>query len=342
MPPVKLAFVGSARDASPWLLSSLARVGTFEAICDEDADGGAARHHARWAFSDLATMLREAEPDGVVLHKPLGDRPRLIKQCLAAGAGVLVAGPPGGAAACKRLASFSKLSGQIILAAPAVRYSPAMLLARRLVESGKLGAPVSMTLQSTRRGSPRVDSEDRGAVPNDQVFEAVYVVHHLIGPIERAFAMEHEDGALVASAMTVPGVLVSMVFHASGPSEAVGIEVEIHAADGTRLQIDRGLQLLCGNGSRVDAAHRVALGTVEPAIELGYEGLAAEFRRHLEAGRSGSGLLGPVGAATAATEAVLGSAARGRPVAVKQAKPGSGRTAVGLAAGRGAGGSVTV
>ncbi len=57
MPSVKLAFLGPARDVSPWLLQSLGRVGTLEAICNEDAERDAARFHARWAFSDLATLL---------------------------------------------------------------------------------------------------------------------------------------------------------------------------------------------------------------------------------------------------------------------------------------------
>lgn len=329
MPSVKIAFVGATREVSPWLLQSLGRIGTFEAICDKNAERDAAKLPARWAFSDLSLLLREAEPDGVVLHQPLGDRARLIKQCLAAGAGVLVTGAPGSAAACKRLASFSKLSGRFVLAAPAIRYSPTVLLARRLIESGKLGAPVSMTLHSTRRGSPRAGAEDHGVVPSDQVFEAVDLIHQLIGPIQQVFAIVHSDGALVASVMTAPGVPISLVFHGSGPSEAVGLEMEVRAADGTRLHIDRNLQLLCGNGSRVDAARRVALAMADPAVELGYEGLMAEFRRHLEAGRTGLGLVGPVGTLVAATEAVLASAERRRPVVPKQPRTGRESATVG-------------
>lgn len=317
MSSTRLAFVGPARDASPWLLRSLARIGRFEAICGDDAEQDAAKYHARWAFGDLAALLREAEPDGVVLQQPLRDRAPLIKQCLAAGVGVLVTGAPGSAAACKRLASFSRLSGRFVLAAPAIRFAPALLLARRLVESGRLGAPISLTLQSTRRGSPRTGAEDHGAVPSDQVFEAVDLVHQLIGPVLQVFSMAHADGALVASGMTAPGVPVSMVFHASGTAEAVGVELEIRAADGSRLRIDRNLQLLCGNGSRLDAAHRVSLPTADPALELGYEGLVGEFRRHLGAGRHGPGLVGSIGAVVSATEAILASAARGRAVVPK-------------------------
>jgi len=325
MAPVKFAFLGAKRDVSPWLLQSLSRVGTFEAICDEDAERYVAKLHVRWAFSDLSAMLREAEPDGVVLSRPLGDRARLIKQCLAAGAGVLVTGAPGSATACKRLASFSKLSGRFVLAAPAIRFSPAILLARRLVESGKLGSPISMAIHSTRRGSPRTSVDDHGAVPSDQVFEAVDLIHHLIGPLQQVFACVHGDGALIASAITVPGVPVSLVFHASGQAEAVGLELEIRATDGTRLCVDRNQQLLCVTGSRVNAAHRVAMAMADPAVELGYDGLMAEFRRHVEAGRTGLGLVGAVTAITSATEAVFASAERRRPVVPKQVRAAPGK-----------------
>lgn len=333
MASVRFAFIGPTREASPWLLQALARVGTLEAICDEYAEQDAAKHHARWAFSDAAAMLAEAEPDGVVIHRPLGDRARLIKQSLAAGAGVLLTGTPGSAATCQRMGTFSKLSGRFVLAAPALRYAPAVLLARRLIESGKLGAPISMTLQSTRRGAARMNADDHGAVPSDQVFEAMDLVHHLIGPIQQTFAVAHSDGALVASVMTSPGVPVSLVFHASGPSSAVGVEVEIRASDGSWLRIDRNLGLSCGNGNRIDAAHQVALGAVDPAVELGFEGLVAEFRRYIEAGRAGVGLVGPVAQVMAATEAVLASAARGRAIVPKPAKTAAKTQAVDAAAG---------
>ena len=95
MPP-RLAFAGSPRSVSPWLLNAISRIGVFEAICGEDAEREITRFHARWAFeNDLTAMLKEAEPEGVVLASPLPERPRLIKECLTAGASVLVIGPPG-------------------------------------------------------------------------------------------------------------------------------------------------------------------------------------------------------------------------------------------------------
>ncbi|RIK68902.1 MAG: hypothetical protein DCC65_01880 [Planctomycetota bacterium] len=312
----KLAFVGPPHAATSWLISSLRRHGTFEALCDADAEREAARLQVRWTFNDLADMLRESEPAGVVLARPPRDRVRLIKQCLTGGASVLVTGAPCSASAAGRLSLFARLSGRCVLAAPAIRYSPAVMLARRLLDSGKLGAPISLSLRSTRRGLPRADFDDHGPVPADQVFEAVDVASHLIGPIRQVAAVPHADGVVVVAAESAAGVPVSLVLHASGPAESIGLELEIRSADGASLRIDRNCELACGNGSRVDAVHRPNLAASDPAVELGYDGLIGEFLRLLRPGTA-AGLVGPVAPSAAATEAILASAARGRPVCVR-------------------------
>lgn len=313
----RFAFVGPTHAVSPWLMTSLAKVGTLEALSGETAERDAARFHARWTFPDLTTLLKEAEPTGVVLVQPLADRPRMVKECLSAGACVLVVGAPGKAATCNRLGLFAKLSGRSILAAPAMRFAPAMLLAKRLLDSGKVGTPISMTLRSTYRGAPRQGPDDDGAVPADQVFEAADLVHHLLGPLRHVSAVAHGDGVLAGVGTSLSSAVVSFVLHASGPTEAVGIDLEVRGADGTFLQVDRDGRLLCANGSRIDAAHRSTLASADPAIELGYDGLAAEFRRLATMGRTGAGLVGPVSAVAATAEALLVSAVKGRGVTVR-------------------------
>lgn len=309
MSPPRLAYVGPAHEAPMWLFTALGRVGRFEALCDEHAGGDASRINARWTFDDLATMLREAEPDGVVVATALAVRGRVIKECLAAGAGVIVTGLPAPARDCPRIATLAKLSGRPVLAAPASRFSPAILMARRLAESGKVGRPISMMIRSTRRGSVR-DGEDPDApAPVDQVYEAVDLVHHLVGPLVRTAAMGHPEGALAVAAMTVDGVPVSMVCHSTGPVEVVGLELETRGSDGSCLRVDRDGRLHCGQGARVDAFHGPSLATVDPVVELGYEGLIAEFARCLQAD-SGRGIIGRVGEIAKVTESILRTTGR--------------------------------
>lgn len=324
MATIRFALVGSAREASPWLLRSLAKVGTFEAICDPAAEREAGQHDARWVFSELAALLREAEPQGVVIQRPVAERPRLIKECLAAGASALVLGPPGPAASCKRIETLVKLANRVVFAAPPIRFSPTMLLARKLVESGKLGAPISMTLHSVRPAPSGGPDGDSGAVPIDQVYEAVDLVSQLIGPIRRIQAIDHPEGVLAALAETTAAVPVSMVFHAARTTEAAGLELEIRSAEGTVLRIGRNLELFCGTDSRVEAARSVTIAACDPALELGYEGLVAQFARSMEGGQGGWGSAGAVPEVTMAAEGVLGAAARRRPISLKPAQTPAG------------------
>lgn len=315
----RLAFIGSPRTASPWLLQAVARVGTFEAVCDADAERDVARYHARWAFSDAAAMLREAPPDGVVLEKPPAERADLIKACLAAGVSVLLTGVPGSAGNCKRSDTLARLAGRVVLAAPAIQFAPAVALAKRLLDSGKFGSSLSLEIRSSRRSSTWAAKGGAECVPVDQVYEAVSLVHQLVGPIQRVYAAGHADGAMAGCAVTEAGPVVSLVLHAVGPAEFAGICLEMRSADGSVLRLDQNCRLLCGNGARMDAVHGCSLAAADPAIELGYEGLLAEFRRRLEGRLTSPGLLGGVSSAVAATEAVLASVARGRPTVPRYA-----------------------
>jgi len=317
MPPPRLAFIGDPTAVSPWLLHSVGRICVLDSICHDEAERAIGRFHARWAFDDPTEMLKETEPDGVVLACPVADRTRLSKQCLTAGASVLVPGLPGKAVACRRLGLFAKLAGRFVLAAPTLRFSPGVLMAKRLIESGKFGGTIAMTLDSARRGGAGAFSPDERPIAADQVFEAVDLVQHLVGPAGRAYAVSHEEGALAVTTLAGEGVPVSMAFLARGGVDRVGLELELDAADGSRLRIDRAGGLFCGNGSKVSAYHQVAAAVGEPAIELGSDGLVAEFRRRLEESRPSGGLIGPVPAVSAATEAIFASAERGRAVEPK-------------------------
>lgn len=323
MNPPRLAFIGSTYSASPWLLHALRRHGTFEAVCDENPRRDPAALQARWTFTELDALLCEAEPDGVVVHLPPQARHGVVKRCLSAGASVLLQGVPCTAARFERLFLIAKLAGQRIFTAPAMRFAPAMLLARRLIESGRFGQPLSIALHSTRRGAPRESLDDQGPVPADQVFEAADLVNFFVGPLFDVTSVAQPEGAILCVGRTQGQVPVSIVLHASGPPETLGIEIELRSLDGTCLRIDRDGGLSCGNGSRVDAHYQPTLVTSDPAVELGFDGLVGEFVRQLGAGTYGDGATGNI---LIATEAILTSARTGRRVQVRSAEVGGRRS----------------
>ena len=317
MNPPRLAFVGSTHLASPWLLHALRRHGTFEAVCDENPRREGRLPQARWTYTDLDSLLREAEPDGVVLHLPERERHRVIKRCLSAGVSVLIAGVPCTAAKFERLSLIANLAGQRVIAVSPMRFAPAILLARRLIESGRFGQPMSIVLRSTRRGAPREGLDDQGPVPVDQVFEAADLLHVIAGALSEVTCVAQPEGAVLSVGRTTTNTPVSILLHASGPPETLGLELEMRSIDGSCLRIERSGALNCGNGSRVDAHYQPSLVTSDPAVELGYDGLMGEFVRQL-----GSGC--PLDPTTPdilfAAEAILSSARTGRRVQVKSAE----------------------
>jgi len=311
----RLALVGDPRSISPWLLSAMTRVGRLEAICGPGAEECPLSVPVRWAFSDASRMLREAEPEGVVIQCPMRERAALIKQCLAAAARVLLTGIPAAAAMCRRLDSMGKVTGRAILAASAIRFSPAVRQAERLLESGRFGLPVSLAVRSSWPSSHRGPAPaSPSPVDPDQVFEAVDLVFALLGGLRQVHASIHATGVLSALCNAENGANVLLECHSSGDPELDGVEIDLRAADGTWLRIDRAGHLTCARGSKVEAWHHPSAATADPAKELGYEGLLAEFRRTLVDHRGVSGgLLRPAPAVTATVEAIFASGQKNRP-----------------------------
>ncbi len=314
MNPPRIAYIGHPDRVSPWLLRAIEQAATFDAICCPGAEDAARRYRARWSFEDLSAMLRETEPDGVVLAVGPARRPAIIKECLAAGTSVLVPEAPGPQSACARLGGMAKLSGRTLLAASPSRYAPAILLARRLIDSGRISMPVLGALHITRRGQAREDESDRGCIPSSLAFEAMDLIHHLFDGVDCVSSTPQEDAA-VGMVRTPGGVAISLLLHANGAADAEGMHLEIRGRDGSRIVIDADGRLLCGNNARMHAAHRPTRLAADPIVEFGYAGLIDDFCRLLRVGRANPGMPGGVPAVVASAEALLASATTGKAVA---------------------------
>ncbi|MBI5763931.1 MAG: hypothetical protein HZA51_10445 [Planctomycetes bacterium] len=325
MSPVRLAFIGSAKEVSPWLFHAVSRVACLEAVCGPYAESDSATHRARWSFSDLPAMLRETEPDGVIIAGPVSRRASVVKECLAARTAVLVLGNPGAPRELTRIRSLAHLVTRPVLIATPAHHSPAMQLARRLIDSEKIARPISMQLVSTWRRSVNA-AGDSAIIHPDQVFEGVDLVRLLLGPLTRIHGIMHGDGVMLSVGVTDEHVPVSLAFHSGGPVESLGLDIEIRAADGACLRISRDGRLYCGNGTRVDAAHAPSLVASDPVIELGYDAMVKSFVHYITT--SATGLLGHADESTIAADALLRP---GRPRSLRrihrQSNAADGRTA---------------
>jgi predicted dehydrogenase len=317
----KLAFIGSTHQAPAWLIHAIRKHGTLEAVCDESPRRDADVFQARWIYSNVDDLLREAEPSGVIVLRPCRERYGIIKQCLGSGASVLIPGIPCALARWDRLATMSKLAGRTVLSASPARFAPGVSVARRLIESGKFGTPMSLALHITRRGAPREGLDDQGPVAADQVFEAADLVQTLIGSIREVTSAAHQEGTMMVVGRTTADTPFCLELHASGPPETLGLELELRSVDGTCMRIEKSGQLFCSNGSRVDAMYRPTLATSDPAVELGYDGLVGEFVRWVVAGGAVPADSTPFETVIAASEAILSSARSGHKVSVKRRPP---------------------
>src|SRR5262249_6167105 len=155
----------------------------FIALCDTDAARAAraaTEFHARWPFHGIRTLLAEAAPDGVIVASPLSERADVVRRCLAAGASVLPIGP----CAAPRT-GFNK---SFCWFAAAARFSPAGLLAQRLIASGKLGEVVSAGLTLVRWRAAKSVADTGWPVSPDTMAEALDWLTALLGPPRELFA----------------------------------------------------------------------------------------------------------------------------------------------------------
>jgi predicted dehydrogenase len=284
-PPFRLAFVGPPEMVSPWLLRAVGQTDAqFVAICAEDAaraERAAAEFHVRWPYQDLGTLLAEAQPHGVITAAPLSHRETIVRRCLAAGVSVLVIGlplpPPGRPPACGRA---------LLWGAAAPRFAPAGTLVRRMIESGKIGDVLSLTVSLAHWRSVRSVADAAWPVSPDLVFQAVDWIEDLVGPAQEVLARGHPDGSLMATLVCRRDVPVSLALHEHGPPERSGAALELRSTDGALLVLDREMRLACQNGTRTLASYTPALGASDPAVEFGYVGLIKEFLRRMSDGHA--------------------------------------------------------
>ncbi len=280
---VRLALVGDVTDVpSPLLHASATEAARFEAVCDPSGsqiEKAARICGARWPFDDLEQMLREAEPDAVIIAAPPDQRTQWAKTCLRRRTAVLMLGAPGSTpAACRTLSRLARQVNRQVMVGVPQRFSPAGVRAQRLLASGRLGPVVAADVVVT--WARRLDRDPSGAsaLPFDLVFEAADRLQGLDVVPERVWAVERPNGHLAAIARTADGAVASLGLHHAGPPESAGSRLEARSDEGGLLIIDDDVNLICTVGSQLVARHRPRLGVgADPRVECGYAGMLGAF-----------------------------------------------------------------
>lgn len=284
--PLRIAFAGSTDLASPWLLRALSRGDAqFVAVCESDegrAERAAADYRARWPHHDLAAMLAETRPQGVIVAAPWSQRPEIIRRCLAFGASVASVGLP----ALPALRAPKNLAA-VWSACPA-RFSPAGRLLERMVRSGRFGPMVSIALSAAQPRESREADDAAWPVSRDLLFDLCDLLLEIAGPPRELFSRGHPDGALHALAISRDDVPISLTVTQSGRPEGESMLLDIRGADGSRLTLDGDMQLKHETDRGVVRLHAPAFARSDPSLELGWLGWLNEFLLRCRAPRAGA------------------------------------------------------
>ena len=149
---LRYAIIGCGAGVAALHLEALSKLQNIEvvAMCDIDLERGQKRAITGDCpfFLDHEVLLRERRPDVAVICTPHPDHPRLAKDCLRAGAHVLVEKPLAvDVADADEMIATAERAGRLLGVSFQERFRPATEYARAFMQSGRLG-PVIRVLSS--------------------------------------------------------------------------------------------------------------------------------------------------------------------------------------------------
>ncbi len=280
---LRLGLAGNIADLPPALPQAVAAENIrFEAICDPNGSGAetAVRTYgARWPFTDLEQMLKESEPDAVILAVSAPQRTGWIKTCLRYRRPVLVLGSPATTVAeCRALAKAARAVNRQVMVGLPQRFGPAGQRLRRILESGRLGPLADADVLISRPGSPQTDDNAALALPFDLMFEAADRLLSCGLQPTKIMAVQRTYGHVGAVMTCACGAMASIRVHCSGSSESAGSRLELRSDDGGLLVLEDDVNLDCRVGSQWVARHHPRFGVAaDPRIECGYTGMISAF-----------------------------------------------------------------
>jgi len=323
---VRLGLAGDIGGVPAALLSSIAAEDIrFEALCDPDgtlAESAARTYGVRWPFDNLEQMLREAEPDAVIIAAAGSRRSQWSKTCLRHGCAILILGAPGTTVSeCRALIRVSRRVNKQVMVGLPQRFSPAGLRARRILESGRLGPVAAVDVILTWARQPEPDGGTRQPLPFDLMFEAADRLRCCGVDPARVWAVERPYGHVAALVLGADGVVATLALHHTGPPQSAGNRLELRSEDGGLLVLEDDVNLDCTAGSQLICRYRPRFGAGnEPRVECGYAGMVSSFAAAIR-DRQGVpyGLPSALGS-VALANAVFRAAQTGRPVSLKKPK----------------------
>lgn len=268
MKPIRVALVGCGKVAGIHA-AALAELpqSQFVAACDLSPDR-AGQFGARWGarpFTDLATMLREARPDAVIIGTPHPLHAEAAIRSAETGAHVLVEKPLAASLAdCDRMLDAARKAGVTLGAISQRRFYEPVQRMKRAIDAGKIGRPaLGVFIQYSWRDAAyytsdpwrgKWDTEGGGVLVNQSPHQ-LDILLWLMGPAAEVSGywanLNHPtvevDDTAVASIRFRSGGVGSIITSLS-QKPGIHTKVHIHGAAGASVGVetDRGATFIAG------------------------------------------------------------------------------------------------
>jgi predicted dehydrogenase len=268
MKPIRVALVGCGKVAGihAAALASLPEA-EFVAACDISAERAGA-FASKWCvrpFTDLATMLREAAPEAVIIGTPHPLHAEAAVRAAEAGAHVLVEKPLAASVAdCDAMLAAARKAGVTLGVISQRRFYEPVRRMRHAIDAGKIGAPaLGVFIQYSWRDAAyyasdpwrgKWDAEGGGVLVNQSPHQ-LDILLWMMGPAAEVSGywanLNHPtvevDDTAVASIRFKNGGLGSII---TSLAQKPGIytKVHIHGASGASVGVetDRGATFIAG------------------------------------------------------------------------------------------------
>jgi len=294
--------------------------GVLVAVCDLDR-AKAERNARRWGgavYVDVEEMLDAERPDGVIICIGPGAHAELAPVVMRRGVPVYTEKPPAPtAAAALDVARVSKETGVLCSTGFKKRYAAAYVRAREWIDSLPAGA---LQMISVTRGSgPYSNADARHEFLLDFVIHVIDLVQYLMGDVDEVFAMTREGHAYSISLRFVSGAVGSICTSDGRSFEVPTEEVEITAEGGHFMSIhNSSCWRIAREGKPSEWREPPTFSSAgDSGRDTGHLAELEDFISAIEEGRPTRSAIYESYKSMVLYEAIKGSAASGRPVAVE-------------------------
>ncbi len=323
---VRLCMIGagnhSSRNIYP-VFYMLAEEAEVVANCDlkvEKARAVGERFGITRHYSDYEEMLRQEEPDGVIVCIGDSAHAELAPAIMGAGYHVYVEKPHAPSLEkSKRMLEASRATRRICMAAYKKRFAPAYAGAKRTIESESFGRPTMIRLYRGKGGSPA----DHPGYIWQWGCHVTDLIHFLFGPVQsvQAFKSRQDWSSVTCNLQFANGAAGTLTYCAPGPNweelTAVG--------DGMPgVHVSNSIFLTCYHGNAPVGGHLPSFvaGYTHSSVEMGFVGELQEFVAAIRERRQPEANIAQVTHTRALHDSIMASLDSGRPEPIEQFVPG--------------------